>query len=283
MLRKTKKEVNPFEINLLGGEPFVRKDVIDVLNLSNELFRKFGVFTNGTLLHKLDCASLKELKSLSNKGNIITITLDSKNPAINDKTRGLTTDTLKGLRALENEGIDFSVGSVCTKINVNSFEGTMKYLLGNFKHFVGMKFNYLEPTPTLGLKYLELAVNEDKITKAKLKFENLRKELQREDAVILARDKQLVRESVFNKYNLKICDAGATMAAVLADGSVVPCLLMRSVRLGNLHNESWRSICKKTSNNYKKLIDMRVEGRKCNQVDVKTPALCCYSFSSIFK
>jgi MoaA/NifB/PqqE/SkfB family radical SAM enzyme len=248
------------------------------LNLTSQLFRRFGVFTNGTLLHKLDDSSLKELKDLSVNGNIIGVSLDSTSPLINDKTRGLTEASLKGLRTLEERGIDFSVCSVCTKYNINVFEETLRYLLTNFKHFVGIRFNFLEPTPVLGDQYFKIAEDEKAITECKIKFKHLQEELHREDATILARNKEALNKSIFNGYNLTICDAGATIVAVLANGDVVPCPVMRSARIGNLYKESWKTISEKALNNYKNLIDKHVEGRKCNLVTMKTPALCCYVY-----
>lgn len=68
LFRKTKDEAHPFQVIILGGEPFLRKDIIDLLQLAGEIFRRIGVSTNGTLLSKLNETDAKALKELTYKG-----------------------------------------------------------------------------------------------------------------------------------------------------------------------------------------------------------------------
>ena len=271
LLTKIKNEAKPFEIVLLGGEPFLRKDIMDVIGLASQFFKRFGLYTNGTLISRLDKEALDELRNLSANRHFIAVSLDSVNPSVNDVTRGLTSQTLKGLQVMEESGIDFSINSVCTVHNINTFEETMCYLLRNFKHFVGMYFGCLEPTSVLGVRYFQLAVDEDSISVPKQRFNQLRKELKRDDVSILSRNKEYIDKSIFNKYEFSFCESGSTFGGVLVNGDVVPCPLIRSVKVGNLYTESWSDIWKRSIDNYKKNIDYGVEGRKCGLINIKVP------------
>lgn len=54
IFRKTQEQVQPFDVIFLGGEPFLRKDMIDIMQDAKSVFKGFvSVSTNGTQFYKM--------------------------------------------------------------------------------------------------------------------------------------------------------------------------------------------------------------------------------------
>jgi len=79
-------------ISFSGGEPFIRKDMLDILQQVSRR-NKCHVITNGTLLSEQDCQVLVNLgpKNLLGKGLIlIGISLQAPDEKLNDKITGIS-------------------------------------------------------------------------------------------------------------------------------------------------------------------------------------------------
>ena len=246
MFKKTAKEAKPFEVNILGGEPFLRDDIIDVLSLAKELFTHVGVSTNGTLIPKLLHTDMVELKRLNEKGLNIQVSLDSHIKDIHNKLRGGFDDVIKGLKRLDEYNIEYEVGIVVTRLNAEHILDTVKYIITNFKGVKRVHLMNLMPSYTLQPEvYDQLSLGEQtpEFWRTMVqKLEALKKI--RGDVLIdypltpNAHIKALIDE--MRGYNL--CLAGVTKANVLANGDVTPCELVRNLRLGNLYKDSWSDI-----------------------------------------
>ena len=89
------------EVDLSGGEPFMRKDIFKIINYAYNKGLKINMTTNGTLFTQ---DSIKELSSLDNLR--LQISLDGVNPKTHDSIRGLreTFDTIiKDVKRLKSE------------------------------------------------------------------------------------------------------------------------------------------------------------------------------------
>lgn len=263
LFKKTKEEADPFEIILLGGEPFIRNDIIEVIELANKLFgSRLGLSTNGTLLSKLSEDKLARLKVAVEGGTSLQVSLDSINPKVNDITRGGTEATLRGIQILEEHKIPFSIGIVLTTVNQKDIMQTISFALSKYSY---MNVLNLEPSqPTFSLKtedYFKLKVGYNTMVKTYNDAKNLTLELNREDVKIVGvldecGDIKEGKQPLLDTYSFRSCTAGLLRSGVLVDGSVTPCVTIRDLTLGNLYEESWRSIWKRSVDRFTELGDI---------------------------
>lgn len=254
---KTAEEANPFEVVLVGGEPFIRKDIIDVLRYAKDSFEKssIGVSTNGTLIPKLTESQLAELSSISSNLPMIQVSLDSADPAINDLTRNFGKLTLEGMKVLDKHDIPFSVGIIPTALNKESIPITVRKLLGEYKSIRLVNIETLQPTYTMTSKtFFDLGIKPDelKILRGRI---NEEVELSGRKEVKVSVENPVENSGncsnpLINMYGLNTCTAGLFRAGVFTDGTVTPCLIIRNVGLGNLFKESWSIIWERSKARY---------------------------------
>ncbi len=162
--KKTKAEANPFEAVLVGGEPFIRKDMVSLIETANKIFRRgVQISTNGTLLSKLDKKQLSRLKGAIQNGASLQVSIDSFDPKVNDATRGKTSESIEGINTLEKNGISFSVGIVFTNVNSEDVVATTSKLIKEYSYLVSLNLEPLQPTSVLGAEYFELKQEKKKM------------------------------------------------------------------------------------------------------------------------
>ena len=247
LFNKTMQEANPFEVVLVGGEPFMRQDFVEVLESATRIFGgTIGTSTNGTLLSKLPEDKLERLRVLAEGKVSLQVSLDSVVAEVNEKTRGCTTEVLAGLDALERHNVKFSVGIVLTTANAETVLGTAEYLLMRYSALSRINLEPLRPTFILGREYLGLKLDGEQMRSLYHGAKQLAAETNRADVKVegvvedcenSGKDKLLL-----DSYGLKPCYAGLLRAGVFSDGGVTPCLALRTARIGNLYEESWKEI-----------------------------------------
>ena len=249
LFKKTHEEANPFEVVLLGGEPFMRKDIIEVIEEATKIFEHgIGISTNGTMLNRLSEEQLSRLRTAVYDGSSLQVSLDSLNPLINNQTRGGGDATMKGLDVLESHTIPFSVGIVLTTINQDDVLQTVKSLLLKYRYLKMLNLEPLRPAASLDLdRYLRLRLNSKKMIEIYEGAKRLVTELNRNDVSIrgVLVDRSDIKDGkapLLDTYDFRTCTAGLLRAGVLADGTVTPCVTIRNIKLGNLYFESWKEI-----------------------------------------
>ena len=110
---------NKVKITFLGGEPFVRKDAIQIIEAAANRGFKCTISTNGTLLNPL-------LARRVNHANIneLNISIDSLQPEIHDYMRGVTGSLSRALKSLEylqpnNARFKINIFTIISKLNQN--------------------------------------------------------------------------------------------------------------------------------------------------------------------
>jgi mycofactocin radical SAM maturase len=108
-----------FQVNIGGGEPFIRKDFLDLLSYSHEKGLVTCVSTNGTMADRSLAKRLSALKLL-----YLQVSLDGATPEVNDAIRGKGTyqKILYGMECLASEGVRFSINTVLTRTNFFQLE-----------------------------------------------------------------------------------------------------------------------------------------------------------------
>ncbi len=109
-----------FQINFGGGEPFLRKDLCDILDYAHSKGIVTCVSTNGTLLDENLIRRLRGMGLLR-----IQVSLDGATAATNDTIRGTGTyeRILDGIALLSKQGVsNLSINTVVTRVNFSEIE-----------------------------------------------------------------------------------------------------------------------------------------------------------------
>ncbi len=132
-------DFSPFLV-ITGGEPFIRKDMIEILQLINERNLKFGLITNGTLINYEIAKKLSEINP-----TYINISMDGPQK-IHEMIRGNNTfnRTIECIKLLKAYGYSkITINYVISKINFQYLEEMVKLANGLD---VNLQFQHLQFT-----------------------------------------------------------------------------------------------------------------------------------------
>ncbi len=110
-------------IKFTGGEPFTRKDMIEILKYAKELGFDMDISTNASLITE---NVVKELKNMNFP--MVHVSLDGYDKRSHELVRGKDTfeKTLKGIRLLTQNNIYTRIGTVIYKENEKKLEEIIK-------------------------------------------------------------------------------------------------------------------------------------------------------------
>ncbi len=111
--------VKVFQVNIGGGEPFVREDFLELLDHAHDRGLVTCVSSNGLLI---DRALARRLAGM--EGFYLQVSLDGATAEVNDSIRGRGTYTrvLTAMDHLAREGAPFSINTVLTRMNFSQLE-----------------------------------------------------------------------------------------------------------------------------------------------------------------
>ncbi len=115
LVNNIKKDFGNTLLILSGGEPFLRKDLFDILAHTNSVGLKTALATNGTLLGKKEAIKLKEFGV-----SRVSISLDSSQETYHDISRGIAGSYRKAISCasiLKSQGIPLQINFTVTKSN----------------------------------------------------------------------------------------------------------------------------------------------------------------------
>lgn len=238
-----------FNLNITGGEPFMRHDIFTILDFLSNLPLRFNINTNATLINE----HISKRLSRNNRLDGILVSLDGSNPGIHDKLRGKGAfqATIKGLRALTaylKEKI--GIFTVVTKYNFRDLEN-IAVLVKSFG-IPSVQFEPLLPQGNalyykqeLTLSHKETIFVYDYVEKISQKFGGLiagnyltmgemfrnwdSNPIQKEDS----------NAKAGRLYN---CQGAITKMVIRPDGWVVPCDRLWDLKLGNIREHSLQEI-----------------------------------------
>ena len=112
-----------FVISLGGGEPFLRKDIYDILKYGRDKGIEMIPVTNGLFINE---ESIKKLKSTGIRQ--IVVSLDGTNPQTYKEIRGvdLFDKLVSSIKSLTDAGFRVFINCVITKLNVSEIEEMIK-------------------------------------------------------------------------------------------------------------------------------------------------------------
>jgi len=235
---------------LAGGEPFVRKDLPEILDGIVENRMRYSILSNGMLIND----KLAELVSLTGRCNGVQVSLDGSCPEINDICRGAGSfaGAVRGIKILQNYKIPVTVRVTISKYNLRDLDKTVQFLLDD----LGIEFISTNSAGFLGSCKLNSEnvqldlLERQEAMKALLNLAKKYKTRIGAAAGPLA-DARIWREMENSRLNGAIvqgkgrltgCGCAFSKIAVRSDGAIVPCNMLSHIILGWINKDSLQDI-----------------------------------------
>jgi MoaA/NifB/PqqE/SkfB family radical SAM enzyme len=127
-------------ITITGGEPFLRKDLVDVIKVIYEKTspKLMTIATNGTIPESIISWTSRILESCNKLNLIINVSLDGIGKQ-HDEIRGFkgnyerVVQTVKGLKALNHPRLTVGINSVISVFNVFNFQKIYTHVMDKLK------------------------------------------------------------------------------------------------------------------------------------------------------
>ena len=208
-------------IQLTGGEPFVRKDFLKILEKCSSIFQSIVVMTNGSLIGEKESNKLSEFNNVK-----LFVSLDTVDCTLFDNIvgqKGACKRVLNAIKLLQKKNVPLIIQSASS--NVEQFKR-----LPQLKEYI--KKNKLNWRKYGGLVLTENETVEDLDLISKLYVKKHIKDLKKN------------QKNVKKISYMPFCGAGFTSFGVLENGDITPCLVTRDSRYiaGNILVDNFMDI-----------------------------------------
>lgn len=209
------RELGCLYLGISGGEPFLRKDIFNIINCAKDLGFRVSVITNGSLLTE------KKIKMLQTIGlDRITFSLHSLNPRIHqyifDSKVLFLKEELNNIKKCLSIKMNVGIAVTLTKYNIDEIDKIQNYLISLGISKNNISFNHL----ALGKKDISFLLPSNKQLLSKVS--------------LLSEDSQLKNKEFKDSF---LCSAGRTSCSITANGDVKPCSFI-NISAGNVLNDS---------------------------------------------
>jgi len=231
-------------VTLSGGEPLLRKDIVEIIRAFYEFGINIRLDTNGINLTKRLLDNLLSFQDTLK----ISISIDSLDPETNDKIRGFvgcTSRVIQNIAKIKDYGIYTNISTVLTKLNANI--PTMIKLC-NF--LVDIKVEewtiaFVRPFGKGWDNWESIGLFAEDVPELTFKLMDLSKEINRPRINFIANPaslEQLVQDNNFNFQFLRICEdcQGEGFLSVKPTGDIHTCLFLPNhlTKVGNVREAS---------------------------------------------
>jgi len=213
-----------FFLTLSGGEPFLRPDLLDIVQCARRLNFSIRLKTNATLIGRREAASLR-----ASNVERVQVSIYSHRHEMHDQVTGVDgsfTKTLSGIRHLIECGIRVSLSYLFMRNTAGDFEGVSRLAAD-----LGLSVQ-VDPTITPKLngdgKALVLNPSAEDLAALMRSF------------IVASPDQPSVlgHESFLDS---RLCDAGHTHAYIAPNGDIWPCVQF-PMSVGNVREKSFDEI-----------------------------------------
>ena len=217
------------KINITGGEPFLHKNIEEIIRLSTNNFST-TVLTNGSLVKD----HVEFLKNYQNKKRLrFSVSLDSGKLDRNEITRGINSfdSSLNGIELLNKWG--YSVTVLSTVTNYYEIED-LKSLIRKIVSIGGKQIN-LTPLQPCGMAKSQFDILKPSIRLLN-EIEDIIPKLSRKYNINIGKGfgKCYINDNTTHReFHLLPCKAGITQISIRSNGDVYPCNALE-IYMGNI-------------------------------------------------
>lgn len=290
IIEKTFKEMDELEllrVSIEGGEPFLRDDIIEIIEMADQRDFEYYINSNGSLIDKQMAKRLGKTKVPQ-----ICLSIDGPNKEIHDFCRGFDgafDKLLIAVKNLQNEGIKVQAIITLSSLNIAFFYQTLHFIksIGIESASVMILATVGDARNNISLSYLEwskllLRLSIDKaegVLPIQLRIVPAGESLHPWELYLPLREAN--RTDLLNQWIPKGtissltdssfgCTAGKDSMAIDGYGNVYGCSLMVSIpelRAGNIKEETLSDIWFKS--------DVFNKFRASNLMDIQGPCKSC--------
>lgn len=251
------------QINYSGGEPFCRKDFIEILEYTSNKGFKIGITTNGSFIDDAMASKLAKIKNI----DLVQISLDGKDPETHDFIRGIPGAFRQALQAIENlkkNGIRTGAVTTVMKYNKKQVQDILQLLLDLKVDCYGAR--RFMPVGR-GSQYIDsLVVNvNDYYNHCKQWVDFVEKYREKIQLYIEEPLLGIFEEKLKKYWTFSGCVGGSIYGAIMANGEVRPCIFL-PISLGSIREKSFSEVWK---NPLRKLFDKTNLNEECEQCHLK--------------
>lgn len=236
-----------FGVVLAGGEPFMHPDCFDIIEYCTSRNVQVGVLSNGALLDKAAIWRLDRM--VKGRRFILQISLDSTDPATNNRTRGRGAKVIENIHELCKTDIRMQLATVVTKHNA----AIAHEVIGEFYPAI-KRFHFLNVQRTeKSLKYPQLLLSGDEARAFWLGLKEYSRgfppDLFLPSLRIMlraAKEETSPEMSDFHQratFDCKTCSVGLTHINIDADFNVLGCDIAKDFsNMGNVREKSFSEV-----------------------------------------
>jgi mycofactocin biosynthetic radical S-adenosylmethionine protein MftC len=236
-----------FQVNIGGGEPFIRDDFLDLLDYSHEKGLVTCVSTNGTLMDDTLAARLAKLKML-----YLQVSLDGSTVEVNDQIRGKGSyvKIMNAIEALARHNVPFSINTVLTTLNFDQLD-SLRTLAKEYG--ADLRVSRFRPSG-------RGKTNKQTLGPSKDQLESFAEWLAANDLVRTGDSFFCLTSENRRSKGLDMCGAAKMTCCISPVGDVFPCAFLQeeSFKAGNVRTDRFRDIWN-NSPVFKQLRNLNIE------------------------
>lgn len=222
------REIGAWEVSIAGGEPLIREDFFEILDLAYENYLTVFISTNGLMLNRENLRRLKSYKSLQLK-----VSFEGTNKVEYEEVRGKGTygKFKKNLDLLKELGFPFMLRLTLMKGNIDKLEDFIRFAIdqGIEKISIGLikktpRTKDLFPSSEQFFRFVR-DINSDRFIKYDEQIE-----------IFTAASFVPIEEKGLRFYDNFGCSAANTSLHINSEGRVDPCNFLHSPNPVNIRN-----------------------------------------------
>jgi len=220
-----------FQVNIGGGEPFIREDFLELLDYSHKKGLVTCVSTNGVALDNSIAKRLSKMNML-----YLQVSLDGADERTNDRIRGKGTykKVLNAIEALTASKVKFSINTVLTRTNFEQLE-TLRAMAG----YYGAELRVSRFRPSGRGKG-----SKDDLGPSAEQLEYFAGWLEKHDLVKTGDSFFCLTSDHRRQKGLDMCGAAKMTCCVSPEGDVYPCAFLQEAPFlsGSVRDNSFKEI-----------------------------------------
>jgi mycofactocin radical SAM maturase len=220
-----------FQVNIGGGEPFMREDFFNLLEYAHQKHVVTCVSTNGMLIDDALARRLARLKML-----YLQVSLDGATAEVNDTIRGNGTHRkiLQAADTFARHGVKFSINTVLTKLNYPQLD-TLRSLAAEYG--AELRVSRFRPSGRGKSSKSDLGPDKDQL-------EAFAEWLEKHELVRTGDSFFCLTSENRRRKGLDMCGAAKMTCCVAPNGNVYPCAFLQEPEflVGNIRRDDFKTL-----------------------------------------